>query len=630
MPLKTLSLNKALFSNLSRSIIFLSIINVICTFILVPFSYVIAHMDSSAVAHQHSKYLIGETMTMPIYFFGTMAYALLCAAFLTYYFKSQAASDFIHSLPIKRERILMTVYAVFFSHLMINLVVNGLITWIVSIKYATIDCEKIVLWILINLIIDFFIFTITMLFGLFINNMLNHIVSSIILIVSPYILGTMVFTTHMFMFKGLQSYPDSIMKHFTVPIKFLEDLTTDQMDFKYLLIIFVVSLVMFISLFVIYKNRKNERINEAYATHYAHFIIFYVSMLIATLLGGIIFNSIFNEQKLIMIFIYFVAFTLIYIFLEMMAQKSVRIQFNRKLYSITLALVAVALVAVYLMGQSREKYVPEAEAIKYVSTTFDEKEQAWENGILSDVKVSDKKFIQDVVNSHKQLILADKPDLYNEEQVPVSIKYVLNNGKKINRTYNVRQKDFELYMNKVATKNNAAIITKYIDWDKLLKRNVTLNIETADSSFAGNELNNKQKDILKQLLINKYNKNYVSKNGIPNEESALHFTFSNDAPNISEENLSISIYDKEILQFLIKEKLITDASSALPLGDVYDLGDKSNYKKIKDEDDITKLEFAKKISRDQFKSLFKEKGADPSGNHLYFFEQSYNFVLMNN
>ncbi|QRN49204.1 hypothetical protein [Macrococcoides bohemicum] len=632
MQLKTLSLNKALYSNLSRSIIFLTIINIICTFILVPFSYIIAHLDNNTAPHDHSKYLIGELATMPIYFFGTMAYALLCAAFLTYYFKSQAASDFIHSLPIRRERVLTTVYAVFVSHLLVNLLVNGLITWIIGVKYTSIDIEKIVIWILINLVIDFFVFTITMLFGLFINNMLNHLISSIILIASPLILGTMVYTTHMFMFKGLESYPEKLMMNLTVPFRFLGNIMNDKLDFKYLLIVLIVSIVIFLLNFIIYRKRKNERINEAYATNYAHFIVFFISMLIATLLGGIIFNSIFNEQKLITIFIYIVSFTLIYIFLEMIAQKSVRIQFDRKLYAMTLGLIAVSILGIYISGQMRENYVPEAESVKSVQTSFNENDHLLEDGILSKAAVPDKKFIQDVIDGHKDLVKAKRATANSNTQVPVDITYKMNDGRKINRHYYVDENTFNRYMKNVATKENAETITNYINWDKLMKKSVTLNIETSDNSFAGQDLSERQKELLKPLLIEKYKKSYDEKGDIPFNNTVLNLVFSENDMGFNEDSLYISLYDTEILRYLVKEKLISNLSSALPLGNIYDLGDKSNYKKIKttQDVDVKQLDFAKKINRNQFKEKFNENGANSNGNHLYYFDGGFQFVLMNN
>ncbi|WP_414055880.1 hypothetical protein [Macrococcus equi] len=627
MPLKTLSLNKALFSNLSRSIIFLSIINLICTFILVPFSYVIAHIDSNTSAHEHSKYFIGEMMTMPIYFFGTMFYALLCAAFLTYYFKTQSASDFIHSLPIKRERILVTAYAVFFSHLLINLIINGVITWIFGIKYTSIDLEKVVIWILFNLVVDFFIFTVTMLFSLYINNMLNHIMSSIILIISPLIMGTLIYTTHMFMFKGLQSYPEKLMQNLTVPVRILGDVIEDKLDFTYLLIVLLVSLLLFALLFVIYKKRKNERINEAYSTRYANFILFFITMFIATLLGGIIFNSIFNEQKIITLFIYIVSFTLVYILLEMIAQKSVRIQLNRNLFLMTLALVVLSLIGVYVSGQMRESYVPKIEDVKSVTTSIDDNNMMGQESILNSVRVKDKQFIQDVIEGHEDLIEANRA-YFNDEvnTMTVNIEYRLNNGRLINRYYTIEQKIYDQYMKKVATKENVALLSHNINWKKLFKKDVDLNIETSDSSSAGSQLNNNQKAKLMELLKYKYT-NYMVKQEVPQNNSALYFTFSGKNEDGFDEALYISIYDKDIINFLVDEKLIAKPSSALPLGKVYDLGNKSNYEKIGDED-IKDLPFAKHIKRETFKEMFNKNGADINGDHLYFFDESYQYVLM--
>lgn len=627
MQLKTLSLNKALFSNLSRSIIALTIINIICTFILVPFSYVITHIDSVNSDHQHSKYLIGEMMTNPIYFVGSMSYALLCAVFMTYFFKSQAASDFIHSLPIKRESILVTIYAVFFSHLMFNLFVNGLISWIFGFKYLSIELEKVVIWILLNCLIDFFIFTITLLFGLYINNMLNHIISSVILIASPFIVMTLIYTTHMFMFKGLQQYPDKIMTNLTVPIRFINDIVSDQFSMQYLIILLIVTVIISILLFVIYQHRKNERINEAYSTNYAHFITFFISMFIATMLGGIIFNSIFFDQKILTIFIYLVSFIVVYIFLEMVAQKSVRIQYDKKLFLLTLGLVIIAFAGVFISGQMREQYVPKVEDITSVKTSIDENNMLAENSILSQSAIKDKKIIQTVIDAHKDLIKANKASFNNDTStMTINIDYKLNDGRKINRFYQIEEKIYDRYMKKVATQDNVARISNDIPWKKLFNKNIYLNIETSDSSYAGTSLNNKQKQVLLKLLKHKYN-HFKVLQGVPSNNSALHFTFNENNEDGYEEAIYISVYDKDIINFLVKENIIESPSSALPLGKVYDLGNISNYSKI-GSSDVKDLPFAKKIDRSKFNKEFNENGADAKGNRLYFFDGSYQYVVM--
>lgn len=635
MPLKTFSLNKALFSNLSRSIIFLTIVNIICTFILVPFSYVIAHVNRGDIDHSHSKYLVGEMMTSPLYFVGSMMYALLCAAFLTYFFKSQAASDFIHSLPIKRERILITSYAVFFTHLLVNLLINGVITWIVGIKYASIDIEKIIIWILVNLLIDYFVFTITMLFGLYINNMLNHIISSVILIFSPFILGTLIFTTHMFMFKGLQTYPDNIMKEFTVPVRFVEDLVKDNLDAKYLLIVFIVSLILFALLFVVYRRRKNERINEAYSTNYANFIVFVVSMLIATLLGGIIYNSIFLEHSYITIFIYFVSFTLVYIFLEMLSQKSARINLNRKLYAITLGIVAAALVGVYVMGQVRENYVPEQENIEAVNITLENgSSQFGDVSLLNSVDYDSPKVIRNVINIQKYLIqLDDEEKTYSNL---TEITYKMKNGSKVKRSYTFDNKFIDKF-NEILVKDiDKTEFIKSIPWDKLKHNDIELVAEN-NNTLSGNSQLNKKVFIENIPLINKtIEKNITNNELYINSYGGLLFMFNETADKESikfpEENgytIPISIYDKEMLDFLIKNNNLRKYSDALPSGKVYYLGNVSNFKKAQQGNiPVEEQPFAKKFDKNKFKKLVDAGKANVKGTELYYLTDFGTYVVL--
>lgn len=503
MQLKTSLWNKALFRNLSRNIMFLTVINIICTFILVPFSYFMMDVEGT---NNISKYIIGSLNTAGLYFFGTMIYAGLSGIFITYFFKGQGASDFIHSLPIKRYCILNTVYLTYFTHVLLNLLINGVITLIFGIRFNGINIEKALIWVLLSLLIHLFIFSLTVLLGLLINNYLSHTVGTIALLISPVIMGTLIYTTHMVLFKGLSEYPTVLLNDITIPVKFMEFVIADRYHFVYLVVVFVISIVMIALSYYAYMRRKNERINEPYANQFIYLIIYFIMLFIATMLGGLIFSSLFSEMKIISLIIYAIAFTVAFILMEMISQKSARITFDKRLYITSFAIVAAALMLVFISGYMREQFIPDKKEISSVATTFEDDNQMYMNqSLLNDTKVSNQAFIDSVVDAHKQLKNAKKGVYNNDVAIrTIHIQYIMNNGRVVDRNYEVFEKDYDNYIKRVNTEDNMKALVTALDLSKHKKDQISITHEVNNDSFTGDSMNNKQKRKAYKSSGNKY------------------------------------------------------------------------------------------------------------------------------
>lgn len=617
--------NNALFKNLSRNIMFLTVINMICTFILIPFSYFMMDVEGT---NNISKYIIGSASTSSLYFFGTMMYAILCGLFITYFFKSKHASDFIHSLPIKRQEILSTIYGTYFIHALLNLVINGVITLIFGIKFTGINIEKMLIWIALSLLLHLFIFSLTILLGLLINNYLSHIISVIAILISPIIMGTLIYTTHMRMFKGLSSYPEQFLNEITIPVKFMDFVVKDDYNFTYLCIIFLISVVMIAASYVIYNKRRNERINEAYANNTIHLVIYFITILIVTLLGGLIFSTLFNEMLIIAIIIYFISFTISYMLMEMSAQKSVRITFNKKLYSASLLVVGFALLSVYAAGLYREQYIPDERKVKNVAATFEgETGQYAMTSLLNDTKVSDPVFINNVIRSHSKLVAAQKAQYNNDYEVyNVHLKYTLNDGRIIDRNYDVYKKDYEHYIKSMNTEENKSILTKALDLSNRVNDTISIQHEISEGSYTGEGLNKKQKErLVKVLEASIKNKAFSSKLEAGRSKYAVTFEYENFNGTVYESgsyDVPISLYDKEVIAFLKQENFIDKYSDLLPEGKVYELPKSTDLSFASSVDSIKDIEGAKKVERKSFKAIVDENKIDEEGNHLYLIDNA--------
>lgn len=634
MQSKTSLWNKSLFKNLSRNIMFLTVINIICTFILVPFSYFMMDVEGT---NNISKYIIGSLNTAGIYFFGTMLYAGLCGIFITYFLKGQAASDFIHSLPIKRYRILNTVYMTYFTHVISNLLINGIITLLLGIKFYGIHLEKVLIWMLLSLLIHLFIYSLTVLLGLLINNYLSHTVGTIAILISPVIMGTLIYTTHMVLFKGLSEYPEIFLNDITIPLKFMEYVVTDRYNFLYLVVMFIISIVIIALSYYVYMRRKNERINEPYANQFIHLIIYFIMLLIATLLGGLIFSSLFSEMKIVSLIIYAIAFTVAFMLMEMISQKSARITFDKRLYITSFGIVALALMLVIISGYMREQFIPDKNEISSVATTFEDANQMYMGqSLMNDTKVSDQAFIDSVVDAHKRLRNVKK-GVYNDDVAvyPIHIQYTMNNGRVVDRNYEVFEKDYNDYIKSVNTEDNMKALVSALDLSQHKKDNISITHEVNNDSFTGDSMNNKQKEKLIKVLETTIKERGFSSNlEAGRTKYGITFDYEHVKSNgmVTESgsyDVPISIYDKKLIQFLIDEQIISEASDVLKDGNVYEVPRKTSFEHVRNIESISDIKDAKKIERKEFERMVNEYQIDSKGQRIYVIDSpEKSFIFM--
>jgi len=55
---------------------------------------------------------------------------------------------------MRREEILSTVYGTYFIHVLVNLLVNGTITYILGIRFSSVNVEKVLIWMSYYFIVD--------------------------------------------------------------------------------------------------------------------------------------------------------------------------------------------------------------------------------------------------------------------------------------------------------------------------------------------------------------------------------------------------------------------------------------------------------------------------------------------
>lgn len=217
---------------------------------------------------------------------------------------------------------------------------------------------------------------------------------------------------------------------------------------KYLVIYLVAAVVIFAVSFVIYKAKKLETVQDFIAVPFLKPIFtvgmsFFISMVAGALVAGMV-DAVkpltYSVRFTIAIIATLIIGAIIFYATRMMIEKTVRV-FSGKTFSYLLAYTALALVV--LIGMrcdvlKIENKVPKAKDIAWVgincnyTMVFTDEEEIQSIRELHKNFIDDKKELRDVNITYK-----DVPGTY------ITIKYKLNNGKIIARTYSVKDTESE-------------------------------------------------------------------------------------------------------------------------------------------------------------------------------------------
>lgn len=626
MQSKTLSLNKALFNNLSRQIVFLTVINLIGTFILIPFSYVLVRITDGGYTDSHIQTVGVFSGFTQLFLFGTTCYAVLCGVFLTNYLKSQQASDFFHSLPLKRGTILLTTIIVFCVHQALNLIVNGLLCVIFKSIFHEITFHQIFVWMMMTIYLSLFIFAVTLLLGLFINNAINHFIFSVLVILGPLLISSVVQLIQSFFFDGLIDFQNTWAEQLTVPMQMMNRVTADASLWTYCLIVMMVTIILFALSFMIYSRRKNENINEGYSSRWAQIVLYCFAITLGTLYLGAVGLTIFPETPYIT-FIWFVLdFLILFYIVEMISQQAVRIIFNKKLFAISLGFVLLSLIAVFVSGQYREKYFPAVDQV--TSATVQVINAGQDGEVFFDQPVKNDDYKKAVINLHRYLY----DHRVDSEMDSVQVSYRLKNGLTVNRSYYASkqgiaqlkelQNNEDYYQEKVNSFN----------WDKLLNNDITVSQYSESGSDAGFSKNIKASQKKELIAALKQDMQQVDPDSLTvqtaESNTTLDFQDNSAEGGYLVKSVSITPYHHHVLQYLVKAHIINRPS------DIYLKG---SFLKLKDSKKLDTLsyidpEVVEELPRQQadirqVRQLIDDYQADIHGADHYLFDEGGNSSL---
>lgn len=611
---KILSLNKGLFQHFFLNNLIFMAINIICTFFLLPFGYILMTYSEGGPMYGAASHLLGMDATiLSVFLVGTLFYGVLSGLGMTYFLKNEDASDFMHSLPFKRHQILAHMLAAFTATVAINLIINGVILSLFSLHFQDITAGKIFDWVILTLIVSMFSFIFTLFVGQLINHYFGHLVLTALLLMLPVIFHSLATGIYNNLFRGAtildvdpgQEKVFTLSENLTFPVGMVNHIV-DRIDWLYFGIAMLVACILLASTYFLYERRRNERIVHSFQRSWLEWAFITLVVLLGVMVAGTIFTA--GVQNLLIIaIIYIMSFLIIYLLAQAVNQRSPRVRLNFRAMALTFLVVALILAATYAYGKWQEGYVPDVNQVASVNM---ETEMSDEMRPQLKSYVTDPAYIKEVVRLHHEIIDHNAKDSYGS----FSVTYKMKDGTLQHRTYSdLSEEQFKQASALVDNKNYTKAIAAGYNWADL--KSYSVNIQNAENDIRTIKPG-ENTEFLTALKADMAVAN-TENSAVRISSSSVFISLDRLDGRYAEFNLSP--YHHHLIDYMMKNKMIDQPSDIFKADEYYRLNVKSHYfdgQTTVDENELKKLQKIK-VTQQAFNQALNKGSADIEGDDIY-------------
>lgn len=432
---------------------------------------------------QQSKYLIRDlysSINLIIIFILPVIISIL----LFGYINEEKSSSFMHGLPISKKRIYITNVITGIIMYIIPYLINLIILLILNLGDMGNYLENVEIfkWFGLCILFNTVFFSFSTIIGTICASKISHGILTYILMYAPVgmlILLNIIIEKLLYGFNGIISRVEgwAIKLPFLKVIEVFENMSYynlgDKIDLEIssIIIYILISIVMILIGYFIYKKRKLEVTKEFIAFDIIRSIIKYCATLCVTLLSCTYFYNVLDEEKMLTIIGTLIITVIAYFIIEMILKKTYRV-FKSIKGLIVYLLIAIILYAIIENGLfGFETKVPQIDEIKEVIITkYDEK-----------IVFDQKQNIENIINMHKEIV-KNRPDGYTE----YIIDYILKDGARISRKYEIKEKDYEQYINNmIESEEYLEEKMKFLDNEKEIE-NIQIHLSYYKSNYKYN------------------------------------------------------------------------------------------------------------------------------------------------
>mgnify|MGYP006894306538 CR=1 FL=1 len=439
MQSKTSWFKKEIFKQNFRQVGWVSLIYLIILFFAVPLNIFMRFQ-------RHDEYYgyFGQSVFeygVYVQLFSLFIAPVLMAMFILRYLHQKDSSDFIYSLPIKRDYFYWHQVAFGFIGLLLPVIINGLL---VSFVYNIVDVQgsfninDIGYWFVVSSIILFLTYSVSIVIGTMTGITIIQGIFSYIFLLLPFGFTLLFISNLNYFVIGLpESYliDDKITTY--SPITNIVNLIDSPEDASYSLIIYVIlTILFFIVGLILYRNRPAEAATQAVAFHKLKYIFIYSFTFCFTLIGGIYF-AIFHRSTSAIIFGYLIFSVIGYYITQMIIHKTWRVFNEWREYIYYLIGFSIILLLTIFDVTGYQNRIPETDQVESAFVVIDKysfNENLDKYGDLEGFTTQVD--IDRVREYHQQLINSNQlTEWYDSFYKDITILYRLKNGKEMVREY---------------------------------------------------------------------------------------------------------------------------------------------------------------------------------------------------
>jgi ABC-2 type transport system permease protein len=450
MPSKMSLFNKEMILQIGRSTGWISIVYTLGLLFTLPIKMLMMYSDDKLVEYPKVTSLFHYDFTIQIGFIAVAP--VLMAVFLFRFLHVKQATDLMHSLPVKRERI-------FHHHVIIGIVFLIVPVAIISILilfiHATMDLSSmfsvkdIFYWAGTTMVITLLLYMASVFVAMMTGISAVQAVLSYVFLFFPIGIMLLVFFNLKILLYGFPSdyFLNRDLEKMS-PITYAAGLDGRTFHWNDTMVYIVLTMILYVLALFFYKKRNLEAASEAIAFPKLRSVFKYGATFCAMLLGGAYFSDVPYTSFGWTLFGYAMGAVFGYYLAEMVLQKTWRVFAKVKGLLAYSAIVALLVAVVQMLG-IYENRLPEQSEIKNVLFTNNAMIFMNQNQIdgmyHTPVPMKDRKNIEAVRKFHQQVLVDKKinQERKNDRSTTFSLLYELKNGHHVIREYRVNERLYE-------------------------------------------------------------------------------------------------------------------------------------------------------------------------------------------
>ncbi|MGM7635051.1 DUF6449 domain-containing protein [Bacillus sp. Hm123] len=446
--------NQGIWRQKAKVLGWLSLLYFLLLFFIVPLRMIMDHSnhegqfirDIPSVFQLSADIQLMLILTVPVGF----------AVFAFRYLHVKAAADFMHSLPVSRSTLFYQYTVCGFIFMMIPLVATALVItgsqWLLDVHYFS--ASDILIWIGFTLFWNVVIYAAAVFSGMLTGISVMQILFTYALFLLP--IGFLMLAVYNIEFL-LHGFPANYYLNFNLERFIIFSRIYSAMEVSLLwwewLTYSVISLVFLFLALVAYKRRPTETATLALAFPKLRPLFVYSCTFLAMLFGGLYFGSVQRTVPWIVFGLLIFSF-LSYFVARMIVEKTTRVFMYWKGYVSFIGGILLLGLSIHTLDGMYEKKVPAIATIEEVY--FSDGIYGYHNidsGNMNEIPSShfykDPVNVKKVTEWHQQVI--NNKSQQTKNVTPIVFAYKLDNGKNLVREYNIPIKQYEQWINELAS-----------------------------------------------------------------------------------------------------------------------------------------------------------------------------------